>query len=91
MANADMGLIGLAVMGENLVLNMESKGFTVAVYQKIEDWRGGRSKVGKHHQAVATGGEGFHHGRFNFSRLGELHQDSIARGVKKFRNHLDPL
>jgi len=25
---ADIGLIGLAVMGENLVLNMESKGFT---------------------------------------------------------------
>nr|MBP9032010.1 hypothetical protein [Dysgonamonadaceae bacterium] len=24
---ADIGLIGLAVMGENLVLNMESKGF----------------------------------------------------------------
>ena len=30
--NADIGLAGLAVMGENLVLNMESKGFTVAVY-----------------------------------------------------------
>src|SRR5712691_11720444 len=27
----DIGLIGLAVMGENLVLNMESKGFSVAV------------------------------------------------------------
>jgi len=26
---ADIGLIGLAVMGENLVLNMENKGFTV--------------------------------------------------------------
>ena len=25
---SDIGLIGLAVMGENLVLNMESKGFT---------------------------------------------------------------
>ena len=30
MAQADIGLIGLAVMGENLILNMESKGFTVA-------------------------------------------------------------
>ena len=30
---ADIGLIGLAVMGENLVLNMESKGFTVAVFK----------------------------------------------------------
>ncbi len=28
---ADIGLIGLAVMGENLVLNIESRGFTVAV------------------------------------------------------------
>ena len=28
---ADVGLIGLAVMGENLALNMESKGYKVAV------------------------------------------------------------
>lgn len=34
MSKADIGLIGLAVMGENLVLNMESKGFTVAVYNR---------------------------------------------------------
>lgn len=31
---ADIGLIGLAVMGENLALNMENKGFTVAVYNR---------------------------------------------------------
>ncbi len=31
---ADIGLIGLAVMGENLILNMESKGFTVACYNR---------------------------------------------------------
>jgi 6-phosphogluconate dehydrogenase len=46
MANADMGLIGLAVMGENLVLNMESKGVTVAVYNrtvsKVDDFVKGR-------------------------------------------------
>jgi 6-phosphogluconate dehydrogenase len=30
----DIGLIGLAVMGENLVLNMESKGFSVAVFNR---------------------------------------------------------
>src|SRR4029078_7162818 len=30
----DIGLIGLAVMGENLVLNMESHGFTVAVFNR---------------------------------------------------------
>jgi len=32
--SADIGLIGLAVMGENLVLNFESKGFTVAVFNR---------------------------------------------------------
>ncbi|MCX7985542.1 MAG: decarboxylating NADP(+)-dependent phosphogluconate dehydrogenase [Bacteroidales bacterium] len=31
---SDIGLAGLAVMGENLVLNMESKGFTVTVYNR---------------------------------------------------------
>ncbi|HVF72210.1 MAG TPA: NADP-dependent phosphogluconate dehydrogenase [Chthoniobacterales bacterium] len=30
----DIGLIGLAVMGENLVLNMASKGFSVAVFNR---------------------------------------------------------
>ncbi len=30
----DIGLVGLAVMGENLVLNMESKGFSVAVFNR---------------------------------------------------------
>ena len=34
---ADIGLIGLAVMGENLVMNMESKGFTVAVYNRTTE------------------------------------------------------
>jgi 6-phosphogluconate dehydrogenase len=34
---ADIGLIGLAVMGENLVMNMESKGFTVAVYNRTSE------------------------------------------------------
>jgi len=53
---ADIGLIGLAVMGENLVLNMESKGFTVAVFNrtvsKVDDFINGRAKgkkiVGTH-------------------------------------------
>ncbi len=31
---ADIGLIGLAVMGQNLVLNMADHGFTVAVYNR---------------------------------------------------------
>lgn len=34
MSKSDIGLIGLAVMGENLVLNMESKGFTVSVFNR---------------------------------------------------------
>ena len=34
MEKSDIGLIGLAVMGENLVLNMESKGFKVSVYNR---------------------------------------------------------
>jgi 6-phosphogluconate dehydrogenase len=33
----DIGLIGLAVMGENLVLNMESKGFSVAVFNRTKE------------------------------------------------------
>ncbi|MBQ3095207.1 MAG: decarboxylating NADP(+)-dependent phosphogluconate dehydrogenase, partial [Clostridia bacterium] len=37
MKKADIGLIGLAVMGENLVMNMESKGFTVAVFNRTTD------------------------------------------------------
>lgn len=48
MKKADIGLIGLAVMGENLVMNMESKGFTVAVYnrtgEKVTHFVEGRAK-----------------------------------------------
>ena len=48
MKQADIGLIGLAVMGENLVLNMESKGFTVAVFnrttEKVKNFAEGRGK-----------------------------------------------
>ena len=36
-AQADIAIVGLAVMGENLALNMESKGFTVAVYNRTVD------------------------------------------------------
>ena len=45
---SDIGLIGLAVMGENLVLNMESKGFQVTVFnrslKKVDDFLGARAK-----------------------------------------------
>ena len=47
-SKADIGLIGLAVMGENLVLNMESHGFTVSVYnrtiEKVDRFINGRGK-----------------------------------------------
>ena len=68
---ADIGLIGLAVMGENLVLNMESRGYTVAVFNrttaKVDEFVAGRGKgkkfVGGHspkelvaaHQEAAQG------------------------------------
>jgi 6-phosphogluconate dehydrogenase len=44
----DIGLIGLAVMGENLVLNMERNGYTVAVFNrtvdKVDKFVNGRGK-----------------------------------------------
>ena len=59
MGKADIGLIGLAVMGENLVLNLESKGFQVAVYNrttsKVDEFVNGRGSgkkiVGCHSMA----------------------------------------
>src|SRR6187455_1146887 len=48
MSTCDIGLIGLAVMGENLVLNMESRGFHVAVFNRttsvVEAFEAGRGK-----------------------------------------------
>jgi len=45
---ADIGLIGLAVMGENLALNFESKGYRVAVFNrttsKVDAFISGRAK-----------------------------------------------
>src|SRR5437762_5449731 len=53
----DIGLIGLAVMGENLALNMESKGFSVAVFNRTtevtEKFASGRAK-GKNIQPTQT-------------------------------------
>ncbi len=46
--NCDIGLIGLAVMGENLALNIESRGFKIAVYNrtvsKVDELLAGRAK-----------------------------------------------
>ena len=53
----DIGLIGLGVMGENLVLNMESKGFSVAVFNRTtevtEKFAAGRAQ-GKNIQPTLT-------------------------------------
>ena len=56
---ADIGLIGLAVMGQNLVLNMDDHGYTVAVYNrtasKVDDFLAGAAAgtkvVGTHSPA----------------------------------------
>jgi 6-phosphogluconate dehydrogenase len=53
---SDIGLVGLAVMGENIVLNMESKGFQVSVFNrsasKVDNFLSGRASgrniVGTH-------------------------------------------
>ena len=45
---SDIAVVGLAVMGENLILNMASKGFTVTAYNrsysKVENFLGGRAQ-----------------------------------------------
>lgn len=54
---SQIGLIGIGLMGENLVLNIESKGFSVSVFdssrQKIEAFVSGRAQ-GKRIQACFT-------------------------------------
>ena len=46
---ADIGVVGLAVMGQNLALNMNDKGFTVAVYNRTS------TKVDEFMQGPANG------------------------------------
>jgi 6-phosphogluconate dehydrogenase len=52
-AKQDFGLIGLAVMGQNLVLNIEEKGYSVAVFNRTaartEKFRAGEAKGKKIH------------------------------------------
>ena len=60
-ATCDIGLIGLAVMGQNLVLNMNDHGFKVAVFNrtvsKVDDFLANEAKgtqvVGAHSIAGA--------------------------------------
>jgi 6-phosphogluconate dehydrogenase len=63
MGKADIGLIGLAVMGQNLVLNMNDHGFTVAVFNrtvsKVDEFLGAGAKgtriIGAHSLAELVG------------------------------------
>ena len=55
---SDIGLIGLAVMGENLALNLESKGYTVSVYNRVHPDRESVVTVswkGEERESVSTG------------------------------------
>jgi 6-phosphogluconate dehydrogenase len=62
-AQADIGLIGLAVMGQNLVLNMNDHGFTVAVFNrtvaKVDEFLNNEAKgtkiIGAHSIAEFVG------------------------------------
>ncbi|MGI9239712.1 MAG: decarboxylating NADP(+)-dependent phosphogluconate dehydrogenase [Verrucomicrobiales bacterium] len=57
MSNSDFGLVGLAVMGQNLVLNVESRGFKVSVYNRttetMEEFIAGEA-AGKNIQGCET-------------------------------------
>jgi 6-phosphogluconate dehydrogenase len=48
MKKQNVGLIGLGVMGQNLILNMEDKGYSIAVYNrtsaKTENFANGAAK-----------------------------------------------
>ena len=56
MSKANIGLVGLGVMGENFILNMESKGFTVACFNRtaskvdafLQGRAGGKNIIGCH-------------------------------------------
>jgi len=49
--SADLGVVGLAVMGQNLTLNVESRGYTAAVYNRTA------SKTKEFVSGTATGKE----------------------------------
>ena len=51
--HADIAVIGLAVMGQNLILNMNDHGFTVVAYNrttsKVDDFLANEAKIGRAH------------------------------------------
>ena len=72
----DIGLIGLAVMGENLALNMESRGWHVSIYNRtvagveegvVDRFMNGRVKAGNNDRNI----EGF------TDDFDKYHQDGI--------------
>ena len=64
MGKQQIGVIGLAVMGENLVMNMESKGFSLAVFERI---------AGKTAQFLAGRAKGKNiKGAFSIKELGDM-------------------
>ena len=90
MPQADIGLIGLAVMGENLVLNMANHGHTVAVFNrtlsKVDDFHRGSRERQKRRRRTQPSGAG---------RLAEKaatdHDDGQGRpGSGRFDRSVDP-
>lgn len=72
---SDIGMVGLAVMGENLALNMESKGYTVSVYNRTVP--GVEERVAE--RFVKSRGEGKNFKAFSDLRL---FVESLARPRK---------
>ncbi len=66
MEKSDIGLIGLAVMGENLALNMESRGFRVSVYNRTVP--GVEERVAEHFVSGRGAGKAF----AGFSRIDQF-------------------
>ena len=81
----DIGLIGLGVMGENLVLNMESKGFSVAVFNRTtevtEKFAAGRAQGQKHTAHPYTGGI-----CWGAQKATDSHDDGESGPARRFRN-----
>src|SRR5881397_1560009 len=78
----DIGLIGLGVMGENLVLNMESKGFSVAVFNRT-------TEVTEHFSAERGKGKNIQPTRTLEEFVGALKKPRIAMMMVKAGQPVD--
>ena len=101
MSTADIGLIGLAVMGSNLALNIAEKGYTIAVHNrtaaKIDEFVATAKAAGARRQdrsrsrsrRVRPGGEApaldHHHGQGR--QAGRRHDRAIAAASGTGRRH----